>query len=227
MTEVLKVIDLHTHTFFSDGELGPAELARRAWVKGYEFLGLADHVDGSNLEHSLKGAIKARDSLNGFIGLTLLAGVELTHVPPVQIKDLVIWARQLGANFVVVHGESPVEPVCPGTNLAALEAGADILAHPGFLTPDEVELAAQKGIFLELSARGGHNLTNGLVANMARLKGAPLLVNSDAHAPEDLLSPQLQKTVALGAGLSEEEYQALMERARLWLGKIIGQTTAS
>jgi predicted metal-dependent phosphoesterase TrpH len=29
------VIDLHSHTYHSDGQLGPAELARRALVKGY------------------------------------------------------------------------------------------------------------------------------------------------------------------------------------------------
>jgi histidinol phosphatase-like PHP family hydrolase len=208
------VVDLHTHTIHSDGELAPAELARRAVVKGYTVLGLSDHVDQSNLHHCLKAAISAAQALSGVIGLTLLAGVELTHVPPQQIASMISEARSLGADYVIVHGESPVEPVAPGTNLAAIEAGADILAHPGLLTPELAALAASKGVYLELSARGGHNLGNGLIASLANIYGAKLLVNSDAHAPGDLLTPSLQRTVALGAGLSQNSYLELMEGAK-------------
>jgi histidinol phosphatase-like PHP family hydrolase len=207
------VVDLHTHSIHSDGELAPAELARRACVKGCRYLGLSDHVDQSNLGQCLGAALAAARELSGAIGLTLLAGVELTHVPPSQIAKMVIEARALGASFVVVHGESPVEPVAPGTNLAAIEAGADILAHPGLLTPREAALAAEKGVWLEISARGGHGFANGLVASLARSHGARLLVNSDAHAPDDLMTPDFQRTVALGAGLSAEECAALFAQA--------------
>lgn len=207
------VVDLHVHTIHSDGQLAPAELARRAFVRGYAVLGLTDHVDQSNLSSALAAALAASRALSGHIGLTLLAGVELTHVPPAQIDAMVQSARDLGAHFVVVHGESPVEPVAPGTNMAALKAGADILAHPGLLTEAEASLAAEKGVFLELSARGGHGFGNGLVANLARKYGAGLLVNSDAHAPGDLMTPDFQKTVALGAGLSLAEYGSVMTAA--------------
>jgi histidinol phosphatase-like PHP family hydrolase len=207
------VVDLHTHSIHSDGQLAPAELARRAFVKGCRYLGLSDHVDQSNLGQCLGAALAAARELSGAIGLTLLAGVELTHVPPGQISDMVKRARSLGAVFVVVHGESPVEPVAPGTNMAAIEAGADILAHPGLLTPMEATLAAEKGVFLELSARGGHGFANGLVARLARANGAQLLINSDAHAPEDLMTADFQRTVGLGAGLSAEEYVALIVQA--------------
>ncbi|MDR1546335.1 MAG: histidinol phosphate phosphatase domain-containing protein [Deltaproteobacteria bacterium] len=200
-------MDLHAHTIHSDGELVPAELARRALVQGYTVLGLSDHADQSNLENCVAAAVAAAAGLSGHIGLTLLPGVELTHVPPAQIAALAARARALGAAYVVVHGESPVEPVAPGTNLAALEAGVDILAHPGLLTPAEAELAASRGVFLELSVRGGHSLGNGRVAALALAAGAPLAVNSDAHAPGDLLTPQLQRTVALGSGLSAEDWR--------------------
>jgi histidinol phosphatase-like PHP family hydrolase len=208
-----KVIDLHTHTIQSDGQLAPAELSRRAFVKGCGYLGLSDHVDQSNLESCLATTVRAAAALTVKIGLILLAGVELTHVPPSQIHEVVSKARGLGADYVVVHGESPVEPVAPGTNLAAIEAGVDILAHPGLITSEEVALAAEKGVYLELSGRGGHNFGNGLVANLARKHGAKLLVNSDAHAPGDLMTSEYQKMVALGAGLSYDEYKVLMTQA--------------
>jgi histidinol phosphatase-like PHP family hydrolase len=208
------VIDFHTHTLLSDGDLVPAELARRVQADGYQVLGLADHVDPGNLEMTLAAARASALALAGhFEGLRLLPGVEITHVPPPLIGGLVRRARELGASHVVVHGETPVEPVAPGTNLAAIEAGADVLAHPGLLGEREAALAAEKGVFLELSARGGHCLGNGRVARLAKKYGASLLVNSDGHDPGDYLTPARQRAVALGAGLEEEEFAALMAGA--------------
>ena len=59
-----------------------------------------------------------------------------------------------------------MEPVETGTNLAAIEAGVDILAHPGLITPEEATLAAERGVALEITTRAGHSLTNGHVAAM-------------------------------------------------------------
>jgi histidinol phosphatase-like PHP family hydrolase len=87
----------------------------------------------------------------------------------------------------------------------------DILAHPGLLTEEEASLAARQGVFLELSARRGHSLTNGHLVNVARQTGAQLLLNSDAHAPEDLLSSDQALLIARGAGLSEEEAVLVLE----------------
>lgn len=213
----LPVIDLHTHSLLSDGVLCPAELSRRVLVSGYAVLGLADHVDPGTMPMVIETARASARALNGHMeGLTILPGVELTHVPPALIADEVKKARDLGASHVVVHGESIVEPVAPGTNRAAILAGADILAHPGLLTEEEADLAAEKGVYLELSSRGGHCLANGLTVRLARARGARLLINSDGHAPGDWLSPERQRAVALGAGLSQDEYLELMaEAARL------------
>ena len=210
------VCDFHLHTIHSDGELGPAELARRAFVKGYEVLGISDHVDQSSVEAALKAALLASRALSGAIGLVLLAGVELTHVPPAQISSMAKAARELGADYVIVHGESPVEPVAPDTNLAAIEAKVDILAHPGVITAETAKLAAKNKVRLEVTSRRGHCLGNGLVASLARKFGAPLIISSDTHSPSDLLTPELQMSVALGAGLSHEEYASIMRAASSW-----------
>ncbi len=203
------MIDLHTHTFFSDGALVPAEHLRRVEVLGYTAVAITDHADSSNMDFIIPRMIQAARDLNPFSRTRLLPGIELTHVPPALIGPLTRKARELGAQVVVVHGETIVEPVAPGTNLAAIEAGADILSHPGFLTEAEALLAAQNGVFLELSGRKGHCLTNGHVARMALRKGAKLVVNADAHAPGDFLTADMARMVALGAGLSEEEYKQI------------------
>ena len=207
------MIDLHTHTVFSDGELIPAELARRAKVAGYRALAITDHADASNLELILMH-VRAVKEYGIYMDLQILTGVELTHVPPGLIAQEVARARDLGADIVVVHGETIVEPVERGTNLAAIEAGADVLAHPGLITAEDARLAAERGVLLEITTRGGHGYTNGHVVQMARLHGAQLVINNDAHAPKDLVGADLRKKIALGAGMSVEEIQSAEECAR-------------
>lgn len=215
------MIDLHTHTVFSDGALIPAELARRAKSMGYQALAFTDHVDESLMVHVIGNLRRFTDTCGHYFGIELVAGVELTHVPPALIAEQVARARKLGAKLVVMHGETVVEPVAKGTNLAAIEAGVDILAHPGLITPEEARLAAEKGVALEITTRGGHSLTNGHVAMMAREHGAVLVVNNDAHEPRDLVNAALRRAVALGAGLTESEYAQASTNARNIVQKVL------
>ena len=158
--------DFHTHTFLSDGVLLPIELIRRAVVAGYTALGVTDHASAGNLKSVLDVLVAECRLAEKHWEIRALPGVELTHVPPEAIAELVQEARATGAQLVVVHGESPVEPVAPGTNLAAVSCpDVDLLAHPGLLTPEEADLAARHGVFLELTARGGHALGNGASPN--------------------------------------------------------------
>ena len=151
--------------------------------------------------------------------------MELTHLPPAAIGEMAAAARELGAELVIVHGETPVEPVPPGTNAAAVACPlVDILAHPGAIAPEIARLAAEHELFLEISARKGHDLGNGAVVVAARAAGAALILNSDAHGPADLLSPALARRAALGAGLSEEEAIAVLEtNPQMLLEKIDGR----
>lgn len=199
------MIDLHAHTFFSDGELVPAELVRRASVAGYKALAITDHADQSNTEWLLSNLVGVVDEIGAANDMQVLAGVELTHVPPKMIAAAAKLARDKGAEIIVVHGETIVEPVMEGTNRAAIEAGVDILSHPGLITPEDVQLAAQMGVCLEITTRKGHSLTNGHVAKLALQYGAKLVIDNDTHGPGDLVSAEMSHKVALGAGLTEEQ----------------------
>ncbi|MFZ2471290.1 MAG: histidinol phosphate phosphatase domain-containing protein [Methanothrix sp.] len=204
------MIDLHTHTTFSDGELIPSELVRRAEVLGYTTIGITDHVDYTNIEHILSCVSKIK-YLEDVLEIRVLVGAELTHVPPAKIGPLAALARKLGAEIVVVHGETPVEPVRPGTNRAALEARVDILAHPGFITLEEAQLARENNVCLEITSRFGHNITNGHVVRMAKLAGAKMVVDTDSHAPRDLISSERAIEIAMGAGLTLQEATAIVK----------------
>ncbi|MBI2907246.1 MAG: histidinol phosphate phosphatase domain-containing protein [Chloroflexi bacterium] len=216
------VYDLHTHSLLSDGELSPVELIRRAAINGYTAIALTDHVGLGYLGRIIEEAKRDCALAAEYWGITAIAGVELTHVPAKALGEAAREAKERGAQIVIVHGETIVEPVEPGTNLAAVQSPhVDILAHPGLMSPEEAKLAASNGVFLEISARKGHSLTNGHVVRMARLAGTKLLVNSDGHAPGDLLSDGSAQAVARGAGLDEAEVdQALLTSPRLLLAKL-------
>ncbi|MFW6448901.1 MAG: histidinol phosphate phosphatase domain-containing protein, partial [Halobacteriota archaeon] len=125
-------IDLHTHTFASDGELLPAELARRAAAAGIDAICIADHAGPSNVEDVVGRSRDAAAALNGAQPVRIVPGVELTHLPPAMIPEVAERAKAAGADLVLVHGETIAEPVVEGTNRAAIEAEAvDLLAHPG------------------------------------------------------------------------------------------------
>ena len=115
----MKRIDLHMHSLFSDGELLPSELARRALKLDHEVIAITDHVDYSNIEQipTIQDAI---DDINSKWDITVVLGVEVTHAPIESIDGIAKRAKELGAKIVVVHGETLNEPVTPGTNLAAV-----------------------------------------------------------------------------------------------------------
>ncbi len=216
------MIDLHTHSIFSDGELIPAELARRAVAMGYEAIAITDHMDHSNVDLIIPRIVKVARALKDVMPITVLPGAEITHVPPRLIPDIIKEARNLGAQMVIVHGETIVEPVVEGTNRAAIEGGADILAHPGLITMDDLLFAKEKGITLEITARKGHSLSNGHVAKSALSLGIPVTVNTDAHAPSDLISLDFARRVLLSAGILSDRITDIFDHARSLVKKAIG-----
>ncbi|HID29048.1 MAG TPA: histidinol phosphate phosphatase domain-containing protein [Desulfobacterales bacterium] len=211
------MIDLHTHSIFSDGVLIPSELARRAEVLGIKAIGITDHADASNLDFIIPRIVAVSERLNRVNGIKTVPGIELTHIPPSHIGPLAEQARSLGAKIIVVHGETIVEPVVPGTNRAALAADIDILAHPGLISEEEVVMAVKNGVHLEISARKGHSLTNGHVAKLAKKHGARLLLNTDAHEPSDLITEHKARQIALGAGLNQDDFEDMQKNAETLL----------
>lgn len=214
------MIDLHTHSIFSDGELIPSELIRRAKVAGYQAIAVTDHGDQSNVDFVIPRIMKVCRKLSEAHDIKVLPGIELTHIPPLYINEMAREVRGLGARIVLVHGETIAEPVAPGTNLAALQSDIDILAHPGLITAEEASLACARGIFLEITTRRGHSLTNGHVVKTARLCGAKLILNTDAHSPDDLVSKDRAQNIARGAGMTEDEVATIFRNSAYLTEKV-------
>ena len=194
--------DFHLHTILSDGEMIASEVARRAEAHDHFAIAITDHADKSNIKHLLSGLVEAACDINSFWEIKVLVGVELTHIPHQTIDELARRAKTLGANIVIVHGETPAEPVLSGTNSAAVRSPyVDIIAHPGELTIEDARIAADSGKYAELTAKKGHSATNAHVAGISEEASLPMLVNTDLHSPDDFISQERALEIAIEAGL--------------------------
>ena len=219
------LVDFHSHSSLSDGTLSIDEMVAAADRRGYDAYAVTDHVTGHDARYS-DTVVAVRDAIERLrlhTPVRLFAGVELTDFAPSEIPMAAEMVRRYGAEVVVVHGECVSMTVLPGTNSAAVRSpGVDILAHPGLISEEDAREAARHAIFLELSARQGHNWANGHVHTMARKTGAALIVDSDSHDESGLLSVTKVEAIVRGAGgsllmlrhMTEHMAPAMVERVR-------------
>ncbi|MCI4336127.1 MAG: histidinol phosphate phosphatase domain-containing protein [Thermoplasmata archaeon] len=215
--------DFHAHTYLSDGDSSATDMWRHSDRLLHRAQAITDHVsleDPAPLLERLKQEARAWEGA----ALVTLIGVEISMVPPRRIAEVARRARRAGAEIVIVHGETVVEPVPEGTNHAALEApDVDLLAHPGLLSEADAALAHDHEKTLELSARRGHSLGNGVVAARAIAAKASVVVDSDAHAPDQLVSAELARRIASGSGLTESQVQLCLSEGPQRLLKRCGK----
>ncbi len=211
--------NLHSHSLLSDGALLPSEVAVRYAAAGYKVIAITDHVDYSNIASTVKAILGFTQHWPRNSKINILPGIELTHLPPEQFSPLAKYARKEGIKIIVAHGETIAEPVIEGANLAALGADIDILAHPGLITDEEVKLARKKGVFLEVTSRLVHRDTNPHVVESALKLGARLILNTDSHSPDDIISPQDLKKIGLNAGLTAQEIEKIYQKVGQWISK--------
>lgn len=200
----MKIIDLHSHTFWSDGIATPVELLRYAQKNNYYAFGITDHVDMTNYKEVIDALIQLNEDVYDLI---FIPGIEITHVHPLKIEKIVQYARDKKIKWIGVHGETIVEPVIKGTNSAAIDCCVDFLAHPGFISEEDSLKAEKNKVFLELTMRCGHSLTNAFVFNMGKKHNCNFIISSDAHKPSELFNNELYKGVALGCGMSLNEFE--------------------
>ena len=67
---------------------------------------------------------------------------------------------------------------------------------------------------MEITAKPGHNYTNGHVANMAIKTGAKLMFGTDTHAPENLVDDKRREAILLGAGLDAIMVKKIIKNAQ-------------
>jgi putative hydrolase len=203
-------IDFHSHSYLSDGGSSATDMWNEAEALDHRALALTDHLSLEDARPMLRRLHAEARAWDGTRFLPLV-GVELTKIPARRIAAVARAARKSGAEIVIVHGESIVENVPPGTNHAAIDSGeVDVLAHPGLLDPKDAELARAHSVVLEISARKGHSLTNGHVVRLALAAGAELVVDSDAHGPEQLVTLETARAIARGAAVPDDRLDRVL-----------------
>jgi histidinol phosphatase-like PHP family hydrolase len=225
------LIDFHSHTTLSDGTLSVAEMVAAAERHGYDAYAITDHARGEDPRYRdvVREVVAQVNRLQSHTRVQLYAGVELTDFPPREIARVAEEVRGLGAQVVVVHGECVSLSVAPGTNAAAVRSPhVDILGHPGLISERDAAEAMRRGIFLEISARQGANWANGHVYKTARLTGALVAVDSDAHSEAELLSAPKVAALLRGAGGTDYTVHQVTERmSRLLLDRLTRSAAAA
>lgn len=189
----------------------------RYLAAGYKVIAITDHTDYCNIKSAVSAIVDFCRHWPRNSGIKVLPGVELTHLPCEQFKPLTKYARSHGIKVIVAHGETPMEPVIPGTNHAALLSDIDILAHPGRITDEDALLASQRGIFLELTSRAGHSDANFFVATQARKFKAKLILNNDSHQPEDIISPKELEKIGYACSLNQQDVEDIYRNVEAFL----------
>jgi histidinol phosphatase-like PHP family hydrolase len=204
--------DLHVHSDISDGRLTALEMAIQAQARHYSVLGFAEHVGIGNIPRVVEALTAACATIRQRYGLAAVPGVEITRMPRLAIADVARRCKQAGAVLVTVHGESPGDQPQPGVNLAAIEApDVDILAHPGLLSDEEGRRAAATSTYLELSGGAWHAVANPWVARIALNCGAALLLGSDAHDAETLMTVERADAAVRALGLGAQMVQEITQ----------------
>ncbi len=226
------MFDFHIHVAGA-GQHGllPAEAIHLAKYAGFQAIGLIIRADPSTLDLTLPRIVPLVRTCSIYANITVFAGVELVHVPPALLSDAVAEARGLGAALVLAHGEGiphrPVDSVEQGTNCAAIAAGVDILAHPGLITRQDAQFAAEKDVLLELNTAPRHSLANGHIAAMARQFGCGLAPGSDATSAGFFQKQEAMRAfyraAALGAGLTEAEIMSMNTTSRNLVQRLLRQ----
>ena len=194
---------------------GVASALRYASLAGIRFAGLVMPSDGTELSRLADFSAQVR-RLSLYANVEAWAGVELCHIPPALLPEAVREAREAGARLVLVYGESIMDQVEQGTNFAAIEAGADIITHPGLVDAETAAFAAERGVAFEFTSCPRHALTNAHTAAMALKHGVTLVRGSNAGRAEELTTRAFWPSVIKGAetGITGENGINLAEHLR-------------
>jgi DNA polymerase (family 10) len=234
--------DLHMHTVATDGRDDIETMARAASALGYEYIAITDHsqalamANGLDEARALEHAARVREVSGRVDGITLLAGIECDILPDGRLDLADDCLAQLDLVVASVHSAfGQDEREMTARIVAAIEnPWVDVLAHPTgrlLLRRDGYALdleqvfaaAARHGVALEINAQVDRLDLGDTQARLARDRGVPIVVSTDAHSHKALPLMRWGVTVARRAWLEPgdvlnarplEEFRAALRRNR-------------
>ena len=198
--------DVHMHTFETDGTCSIRDMAEAALARGLRYIAITDHsknlamTNGMDDARALAHAARIREMNDQMEGrITILAGIEVDILGAGELDLDDSTLAQLDIVVASVHSrfDQPLEQMTDRV-LAALEnPHTRILGHPTgrkLLRRDPYAIniekvlrrAAELGVAVEHNAAPARADLNDLHLRLARKLGCRIVVNTDAHAIEDL-----------------------------------------
>lgn len=240
--------DLHVHSRWSDGAASIAEMAAAARARGYRYLAICDHSRSLKVAHGLEVAeLEAQwaeiDALNAALAaegadFRILKGAEVDILKDGRLDypDEILARLDVVVASVHTHLQLDRQAMTERLLAAAEHPHVDIVAHPtgrrlGFRDPYDADLeaviaaAARTGTALEINASAERLDLPAEWARRAAAAGAWLVIDTDAHAPDQLDQVTLGVKVARRAWIGPGQVLNALEpeALRAWLAQPKGR----
>ncbi|WP_305849874.1 PHP domain-containing protein [Thermaerobacter sp. PB12/4term] len=234
--------DLHVHSRWSDGAASIAEMAAAARARGYLYLAICDHSRSLKVAHGLEIAeLEAQwaeiDRLNGELAAAgvdfrILKGAEVDILKDGRLDypDEILARLDVVVASVHTHLQLDRQAMTERLLAAAEHPHVDIIGHPtgrrlGFRDPYDADLeaviaaAARYRTALEINASPERLDLPAVWARRAAEAGVWLVIDTDAHAPEQLEQVVLGIKVARRAWVEPGQVLNTLDRDALlaWL----------
>ncbi len=215
--------DLHSHTDWSDGRTGVLEMARAAQARGYRYLGITDHspritvVNGLGPERLAAQRRLIDDANRELDGITILQGVEVDINEDGSLDEPDEALAALDLVIASPHVKLKMErSAMTERMLRAVEhPHVDVIGHPTGRRPGSrpgaeydfeavFRRAAELGVVLEIDCDPARMDLSPELTQLAASVGCRFSLDSDAHAPDQLLYVDLAVWIARRAGVGND-----------------------
>jgi len=226
--------DLHAHTDWSDGGASVVDMARAAQARGYEYLAITDHsprlgvVNGLGPER-LAAQRRLIDQANSELqGITLLQGIEvdINENGSLDLPDETL--AELDIVIASPHVKLRMEAAAMTERMlrAVDHPHVDMIGHPTGRRPGSragaqydfeavFTAAARRDVVLEIDCDPARMDLSPELTRLAASAGCRFSLDSDAHAPDQLLYVDLGIWIARRAGLGQDRIVNWLQLAEL------------
>ena len=193
--------DLHMHTTETDGEDDIRTLAMAAREAGLEYIAITDHTqslamaNGLDERRALAHAARIRALDAEGLGIRLLAGVECDIKPDGSLDladdclaalDIVVASVHSAFNQERQEMTDRVLRAIDNPNVDILGHGTGrmLLKRPAYPIDVEavIDAALRTGVAVEINSQPHRLDLNDVHAKLARERGVPIVISSDAHS---------------------------------------------